>query len=195
MHLLRLSGICPLSPKACDWGILHEPRAKQQYTERTDVVIQDRGLFLSNSGLLGGSPDGMVFGDCVIEVKCPWSARNKTILQAAESRDFFLEFDEAIGSLTLKQTHNYWSIRSRETYTWSELTAVTWLCGLLFALLFCQCSKTLHGLLILTLWKHFIKNISFHTFSHSCKCCAAFKIQKCLLICTDKLISQSVLKG
>lgn len=95
-------------PKACDWGILHESRAKHQYTERTGAVIQDRGLFLSSSGLLGGSPDGMVFGDCMIEVKCPWSARNQTILQAAESKDFFLEFNEVLGSLTLKETHNYW---------------------------------------------------------------------------------------
>jgi len=32
-----------LSPpaKACDWGILHDPRAKQEYTERTGVVIQE----------------------------------------------------------------------------------------------------------------------------------------------------------
>lgn len=53
------------SPKACNWGILHEPRAKHQYTECTGVVIQDKGLFLSSNGLLGGSPDGMVFGDSV----------------------------------------------------------------------------------------------------------------------------------
>ncbi|XP_062849917.1 uncharacterized protein LOC134312144 [Trichomycterus rosablanca] len=94
--------------KACDWGILHEPRAKQQYTERTGVDIQERGLFLSDSGLLGGSPDGTVSGDCIIEVKCPWSARTKTILQAAESKDFFLELEEVTGSLTLKPTHHYW---------------------------------------------------------------------------------------
>ncbi|XP_077075129.1 uncharacterized protein LOC143726028 [Siphateles boraxobius] len=94
--------------KACDWGMIHEPKAKQEYTERTGVVIQERGLFLSDSDLLGGSPDGTVFGNCVIEVKCLWSARTKTILQATENRDFFLEFDEVVDSLTLKQTHNYW---------------------------------------------------------------------------------------
>jgi len=34
-----------LSPpaKACDWGILHEPRAKQEYTELTGLVIQGEG--------------------------------------------------------------------------------------------------------------------------------------------------------
>ncbi|XP_076848422.1 uncharacterized protein LOC143494205 [Brachyhypopomus gauderio] len=95
--------------KACDWGILHESRAKQQYTADAGVVIQERGLFLSDSGLLGGSPDGTVSDDCIIEVKCPWSARTKTVQQAAESkRDFFLELDEETSSLKLKQTHHYW---------------------------------------------------------------------------------------
>ncbi|XP_028456238.1 uncharacterized protein LOC114570182 [Perca flavescens] len=131
--------------KACDWGILHEPRAKQEYTERTGVVIQERGLFLSDSGLLGGSPDGTVFGNCVIEVKCPWSARTKTILQAAESRDFFMEFDEVVGSLTLKQSHNYWHQIQGNLHL-TEPTAVTCLCGHLLTLSFCQCSKILHGL-------------------------------------------------
>ena len=58
----------PPSLKACDWGITHEPTAKQQYTEQTGVVIQERGVFLSDSGLLGGSPDGTVSDDCIIEV-------------------------------------------------------------------------------------------------------------------------------
>ncbi|CAL8328878.1 unnamed protein product [Gadus morhua 'NCC'] len=33
---------------ACDWGILHEPKAKQEYMERTGVTIQERGVFLSD---------------------------------------------------------------------------------------------------------------------------------------------------
>ncbi|XP_051250888.1 uncharacterized protein LOC127360489 [Dicentrarchus labrax] len=73
---------------ACDWGVLHEPKAKQAYMERTGVTIQERGVFLSDSGLLGGSPDGMVADDFIIEVKCPYSARTKTNLQAVEKNDF-----------------------------------------------------------------------------------------------------------
>ncbi|CAL8357617.1 unnamed protein product [Gadus morhua 'NCC'] len=53
---------------ACDWGILHEPKAKQEYMEHTGVTIQERGVFLSDSGLLGGSPDGTVADDFIIEV-------------------------------------------------------------------------------------------------------------------------------
>lgn len=72
------------------------------------MTIQERGVFLSDSGLLGGSPDGMVSDDCIIEVKCPYAARTKTNLQAAERNDFFLELDEVTGLLKLKQTHNHW---------------------------------------------------------------------------------------
>ena len=95
-------------PQACDWGILHEPKAKQEYMERTGVTIQERGVFLSDSGLLCGSPDGMVANDFIIKVKCSYSARTKTNLQAAERKDFFLELDEVTGLLKLKQPHNYW---------------------------------------------------------------------------------------
>ncbi|KAK7907110.1 hypothetical protein WMY93_015722 [Mugilogobius chulae] len=73
---------------ACDWGIVHEQKAKKEYMMRTGVTIQEKGVFLSDSGLLGGSPDGMVSDDCIIEVKCPYSARKKTIIQAAEAKDF-----------------------------------------------------------------------------------------------------------
>ncbi|KAL2104337.1 hypothetical protein ACEWY4_001205 [Coilia grayii] len=93
---------------ACDWGIVHEEKAKKEYMERTGVTIQEKGVFLSDSGVLGGSPDGMISNDCIIEVKCPYAARKKTTMQAAEAKDFFLQVDEVTGLLKLKQTHNHW---------------------------------------------------------------------------------------
>lgn len=95
-------------PQACDWGIVHEEKAKQEYMERTGVTIQEKGVFLSDCGLLGGSPEGMVSDDCIIEVKCPYAARKKTNLQAAEAKDLFLRLDEVTGLRKLKQTHNHW---------------------------------------------------------------------------------------
>uniref|UniRef100_A0AAV2J6V3 YqaJ viral recombinase domain-containing protein n=1 Tax=Knipowitschia caucasica TaxID=637954 RepID=A0AAV2J6V3_KNICA len=53
---------------ACDWGIVHEQKAKEEYMKRTGVTFQESGVFLSDSGLLGGSPDGLVSDDCIIEV-------------------------------------------------------------------------------------------------------------------------------
>lgn len=98
----------PFNPQACDWGIVHEPKAKEEYMKRTGVTIQESGVFLSDSGLLGGSPDGTVSADCIIEVKCPYAARKKTIIQAAEAKDFYLKLDEVTGLLKMKPTHNYW---------------------------------------------------------------------------------------
>ncbi|XP_059895468.1 uncharacterized protein LOC132448321 [Gadus macrocephalus] len=46
--------------------------------------------------------DGTVADDFIIEVKCPYSARTKTNLQAAERKDYFLELDEVTGLLKLK---------------------------------------------------------------------------------------------
>ena len=94
--------------QACDWGILHEQTAKQLYSQLTNLAIGENGVFLSGSGLLGGSPDGIVSDEIIVEVKCPFSARNKTIQQAAaEDKKFFLQLDGATG-LKLKQHHNYW---------------------------------------------------------------------------------------
>ncbi|KAL2086782.1 hypothetical protein ACEWY4_017841 [Coilia grayii] len=93
---------------ACDWGIVHEEKAKKEYMEHTGVTIQEKGVFLSDSGVLGCSPDGMISNDCIIEVKCPYAARKKTTMQAAEAKDFFLQVDEVTGLLKLKQTHNHW---------------------------------------------------------------------------------------
>lgn len=58
--------------------------------------------------LLGGSPDASVSDDLIVEVKCPWSARTRTVLQATEAKHFFLELDGETGTLKLKQAHNYW---------------------------------------------------------------------------------------
>lgn len=101
------------------------------------MVIQERGLYLSDSGLLGGSPDGTVSEDCIVEVKCPWPAKTKTIMQVAESKDFFLELNEVTGSLnTLKQSHDYWHqiqgnlhlIRAKmcQLLVWSPLEDPEW---------------------------------------------------------------------
>ena len=49
------------------------------------------GIWLDPSGVLGASPDGVVDGR-LLEVKCPYSARDMTITQAVNAlgRDFCL---------------------------------------------------------------------------------------------------------
>lgn len=84
------------------------------------------GIWLHESDVLGASPDGFVQGDfhktdivhlqqndqpatlpTIIEVKCPFTAKDKTIMEACSSvKDFFLVDNN--GSLSLKTTHDYW---------------------------------------------------------------------------------------
>ena len=112
--------------------------------KRTGMTVQESGVFLSDSGLLGGSPDGMVADDCIIEIKCPYAARKKTIIQAAEAKDFFLKLDEVTGLLTLKQTHNHWHQIQGNLYLTGAGTCHWWY-GLLWILKSCSFIKTQHG--------------------------------------------------
>jgi len=54
------------------WGIEHEPNAKHAYTLQTGREIQDVGFILPDgTDAYGGSPDGLVGDDGLIEIKCP----------------------------------------------------------------------------------------------------------------------------
>ena len=55
-----------------EWGTEHEPNAKLAYTKATGREIQDAGFILpDNTDAYGGSPDGLVGNDGLIEIKCP----------------------------------------------------------------------------------------------------------------------------
>mgnify|MGYP002642100444 CR=1 FL=1 len=55
-----------------DWGTEHEPNAKHAYTKQTGNEITDVGFVLpDNTDAYGGSPDGLIGDDGLIEIKCP----------------------------------------------------------------------------------------------------------------------------
>ena len=87
-----------LSPavKALQWGREHEPVALQECSKAlpSALSLSKAGIFIDESGYLGASPDGVVRDEAgrplkLVEVKCPFTARDKTIKQAcAESKSF-----------------------------------------------------------------------------------------------------------
>ena len=76
----------------------------------TNKSVTKCGLFVSNSGMLAGSPDGSVY-ECgellLLEIKCPWKHRNNSVRHAALSdKQFFLAISKS-GELYLKPDHHY----------------------------------------------------------------------------------------
>ncbi|XP_052216974.1 uncharacterized protein LOC127881783 isoform X3 [Dreissena polymorpha] len=106
------------------WGVTHEQVCIAEYCKVGGVAVRPTGIWLHESGVLGASPDGFVEGvfrglvhqqhgqaTCsadIIEVKCPYTARDMTIQEACSSiKDFYLD-QSSDGRLSLKQAHNYW---------------------------------------------------------------------------------------
>ncbi|KAJ8307406.1 hypothetical protein KUTeg_015490 [Tegillarca granosa] len=100
------------------WGRKYENVAGKKYIairklkfkEKLNVI--ESGLRLcKNIGYFGASPDGIassVTEDYLIEIKCPFKWRFKTVFQAAESKDFCC-FIDSHNNLQLKQSHRYYS--------------------------------------------------------------------------------------
>lgn len=55
-----------------EWGMEHEPNARHAYTVATGREVQEVGFIIPDStNAYGGSPDGLVGDDGLIEIKCP----------------------------------------------------------------------------------------------------------------------------
>lgn len=68
---------------AMQWGTDNETMARMEYEGRTGALVEQVG-FVKHSTLpsVGGSPDGLIGDDGVLEIKCPYNSANhlKTIL-------------------------------------------------------------------------------------------------------------------
>ena len=55
-----------------EWGTEHESEARDAYTALTDRDVEEVGFILPDqTDAYGGSPDGLVGDDGILEVKCP----------------------------------------------------------------------------------------------------------------------------
>ena len=96
-------------------GIFYEPIAKEKYGKTKGFVVEDCGIFVDfENPFLCASPDGIVHhpdGDYLIEVKCPFKARNETSMKAAcrtfAKEDFPLRMDEK-GKFYLPEDHQFY---------------------------------------------------------------------------------------
>ncbi|XP_047932759.1 uncharacterized protein [Anser cygnoides] len=105
---------------AMSWGIRNEKAAVRAYEQLKSqevgrpVRVEDCGLFIHKEKTwIAASPDGVVTeADTgkplgLLEVKCPYKHRNKTVREACKDRDFCLRVDG--DSYALKRDHDYFT--------------------------------------------------------------------------------------
>ena len=71
----------------------------------------ETGLFVScENPIFGASPDGIVSCEChesgLWEIKCPWTHRNKSVINYAKLEESFL--DVVDNKIALKKSHSYY---------------------------------------------------------------------------------------
>ena len=91
------------------YGKNNETNAIQNYIKRTGNHVHDCGIIINPEfSFLGSSPDGKVCDQGItglIEVKCPFSARDMSVAEATnEISDFCLEYSDN-DTLVLKHDH------------------------------------------------------------------------------------------
>lgn len=101
---------------ATHYGKCNESKAKASYLQQNrGVHCHECGFVVNkNFAFLGATPDGVVCDEGktgIMEIKCPYSARNMTVKDACTSdeiRDFFLEIDQN-ETMCLKKSHSHYA--------------------------------------------------------------------------------------
>ena len=106
-------------PKPIAWGRNSEPVAVNSYVLymkevlKKNVTVRPSGFIIHpDSGWLGASPDGIITDPAcqhstgLLEVKCPYSKRDKSPQEACSDSNFFCELIDS--KVILKKNHGYY---------------------------------------------------------------------------------------
>lgn len=58
---------------AMNWGTEQEAAARLAYERHADIEVQETGFVAHDKLMAGCSPDGLVYWDGLLEIKCPWN--------------------------------------------------------------------------------------------------------------------------
>ena len=106
MHKLAQDLITPhpLNTAPILHGRKYESVAVEKFEQKMGLTTHECGLFVSKDyPQLAASPDRVVDTDCVLEVKCPFTARDKLV--NAVNVPYLKEVN---GTLTLDEKHDYY---------------------------------------------------------------------------------------
>ncbi|XP_032081019.1 uncharacterized protein LOC116513859 [Thamnophis elegans] len=105
---------------AMNWGVRNEKKAVEAYetlkssTAKKPVKVKECGIIVDkDKPWLAASPDGIVQDAgtgkdlSLLEVKCPYKYRNKTVTEACQDKTFCLENES--NSYSLKKNHPYYT--------------------------------------------------------------------------------------
>ena len=105
------------STPATRWGCNNEKMALEKYAlkmrkDHIDLTTENVGLILHPAWpFLGASPDAVVScnccGDGCVEIKCPFSAKDMNIREAASTIQNFCLKSDVLGNLELAKDHAY----------------------------------------------------------------------------------------
>nr|CAI5835011.1 unnamed protein product [Callosobruchus analis] len=94
--------------KANQWGKQHEANGVKVLEERANLKVQQTGIWLHTCGYLGGSPDGLVAGDGIVEVKCSFKLReSKSLINDLKDKSYILFFNDT-NEIILNANHDYY---------------------------------------------------------------------------------------
>ncbi|XP_025190913.1 uncharacterized protein LOC112591340 [Melanaphis sacchari] len=96
--------------KAIEYGRVMEIEAKKKFESLYNLTIAPVGLCMDEKILyLAASPDGLIGEDSIIEIKCPFSARNfSDIFDAIDAGKIPFCFKDKQNNVSLKTNHNYY---------------------------------------------------------------------------------------
>ncbi|KAJ8939926.1 hypothetical protein NQ314_010950 [Rhamnusium bicolor] len=93
--------------KAVQWGNINEGQAIREFTEETKLEVVPTGLWLTECGFLGSSPDGLVGDNAIIEIKCPYKFREKLMTEELQTDHSYIVYCDG-DELVLNKNHEYY---------------------------------------------------------------------------------------
>lgn len=67
------------------YGIQYEPMAKKDFELKSGLEVLSASLFIDEIiNFLACSPDGLIGNKDLLEVKCPYSAKDMTVIEGVE---------------------------------------------------------------------------------------------------------------
>lgn len=98
----NLSGV-----HSIQWGLSNEISGIKILEQGQNVKVVSTGLWLLNNGVLGASPDGLVNSKYIVEIKCPWKYRNKSLdIELANDLSYIVYIKNKI--IYINKNHFYW---------------------------------------------------------------------------------------